>query len=83
MFSKLKENNPNVFIVIAALCVTLWFRGVNILISHLIGEETITWALSMILISMIVLYLDDKSLNELRNINKGVISTISSKNQFV
>jgi len=68
MMKQIKDKFPNIYIIIAGLCVACWFRGVNMIISQLVTKETLTIGLMLIVVSMIILYLDDGSLREIRNI---------------
>ena len=68
MINYIKKSYPNIYIIIVAICITLWFKGVNIIINLFVKKESIEVALLLISISMIILYMDDKSLSELKNI---------------
>ena len=68
MINNIKKSFPNIYIIIVAICITLWFKGVNIIINLFVKKESIEIALLLISISMIVFYMDDKSLSELKNI---------------
>lgn len=69
MINYIKKSYPNIYIIIVAICITLWFKGVNIIINLFVKKDSIEVALLLISISMIILYMDDKSLSELKNIN--------------
>ena len=71
MMKNIRENFPNIYIVIVGLCVAAWFRGVNMIISNVINEENIQIGLILILVSMLILYLDDNSISELRNLSNN------------
>jgi hypothetical protein len=70
MINFIKNKYPNLYIIIVALCVTMWFKGVNIILSKCIKNETLEVAAILISVSLLVLYMDDKSLSELRNIRR-------------
>ena len=70
MINFIKNKYPNLYIIIVALCVTMWFKGVNIILSKCIKNETLEVAAILISVSLLVLYIDDKSLSELRNIRR-------------
>ena len=67
----LKENYQNVYIIIIAICVTMWFKGINILLGKLIKNDSVEVAILLITVSLIVLYMDDGSLTELKNIRRN------------
>ena len=68
MINNIKKKFPNIYIIVVAICITLWFKGVNIIINLFVKKDSIEIALLLISVSMIVFYIDDKSLSELKNI---------------
>lgn len=71
----IKNKSPNIYIIIVGLCIACWFRGVNMIINNIITNDTIITGLILIIVSTLILYLDDSSLSELRNIsNEGAIN---------
>ena len=70
MINFIKNKYPNLYIIIVALCVAMWFKGVNIILSKCIKNESLEVAAILISVSLLVLYMDDKSLSELRNIRR-------------
>jgi hypothetical protein len=70
MINFIKNKYPNLYIIIVALCVTMWFKGVNIILSKCIKNESLEVAAILISVSLLVLYMDDKSLSELKNIRR-------------
>ena len=70
MINFIKNKYPNLYIIIVALCVTMWFKGVNIILSKCINNESLEVAAILISVSLLVLYMDDKSLSELKNIRR-------------
>ena len=71
MMKNIRKKFPNIYIVIVGICVAAWFRGINMVISNFIEEENIQIGLILILVSMLILYLDDNSIGELRNISNN------------
>lgn len=70
MINFIKNKYPNLYIIIVALCVAMWFKGVNIILSKCIKNESLEVAAILISVSLLVLYMDDKSLSELKNIRR-------------
>ena len=69
MFIKyLKNKMPNVYQIIVALAIGLWFDGIN-MITHSLFDQKITTGIIFICISLFIFYMDDGSLNELHNID--------------
>ena len=67
----LKDIYPNVYIIIIAICVTMWFKGINIILGKIIKNDSVEVAILLITVSLIVLYMDDGSLTELKNIRRN------------
>jgi hypothetical protein len=70
MINFIKNKYPNLYIIIVALCVAMWFKGVNIILSKCIKNESLEVAAVLIFVSLFVLYMDDNSLSELKNIRR-------------
>ena len=71
MFIKyLKNKMPNVYQIIVALAIGLWFDGINI-ITHSLFDQNIRTGIIFICISLFIFYMDDGSLNELHNIESN------------
>ncbi len=69
MLQNIKKTSPNLYIIIIAIGISLWFEGVNTIISHFIKEKTIYTGVGLCFISLLIFYSDDGSLNELYNIS--------------
>jgi hypothetical protein len=80
MINTLKNKYKNIFIIIIAICVALWFRGVNMIVGIIFPKDSIILGCSFIVISMIILYMDDSSLNELRYIRNAAAGTSGLSN---
>ena len=63
----IKKNYPNIYIIIAATSLALWFRGVHSFCQLLLPTNFSTSFL-FCLIPLIVFYFDDNSLSELHHI---------------
>jgi len=81
MLSILKKSAPNLYILIVAIAISLWFEGINVIISHILKEKTIYTGVSLCFIALAVFYLDDGSLNELYNPSSSAqaAAAVSSK----
>lgn len=76
MFVKyVKKNFPNIYQILVALCIALWFDGIN-MITHSIFPDTPTTGIIFIFIALFFFFLDDGSFHELHAIN-----TESNNNQ--
>jgi len=80
MVNFIKNKYPNIYIIIVAVCVTMWFKGVNIILSRYIPEDSLESAAILISVSLFVLYIDDNSLNELKNIRRNAVINMTNKN---
>ena len=69
MLKILKKSCPNLYIIIIALGISLWFEGMNNIISHFIKDKSINTGIGLCVIALIIFYSDDGSFNELYNIN--------------
>ena len=81
MLSILKKSVPNLYILIVAIAVSLWFEGINVIISHIIPNKTLNTGFLLCVIALFIFYLDDGNLNELYNLNTSTTAAaaISSK----
>ena len=82
MLNYLRSNFPNVYIFLVGICIACWFKGVNMIIKLLIKDKNIYIALGLIFISTLILYLDDGSLSELRNISREAAVNISDNGEY-
>jgi hypothetical protein len=80
MINFIKNKYPNLYIIIVALCVTMWFKGVNIILSKCIQNESLEVAAILISVALFVLYMDDKSLSELKNIRRPAAINMTANN---
>ena len=78
MFKYIRDNYPNVYIFIVGICVACWFKGINIMLKLIIKEKNIYIALGLIIFSTLILYLDDGSLSELKNIRNAAAINLSN-----
>ena len=82
MLNTLKRINPNVYTLIIALGISLWFEGMNTLISFFIKERTIYTGIALCSVALMIFYSDDGKFNELYNISdnnhKNAAAAISS-----
>ena len=69
MLQLLKDSSPNLYIIIIALGISLWFEGMNNILSHFIKERNLYTGFALCFIALLIFYSDDGSLNELYNIN--------------
>tara|TARA_B100001093_G_C26849373_1_gene1024357 strand:+ start:792 stop:1061 length:270 start_codon:yes stop_codon:yes gene_type:complete len=69
MLKQIKANNPNIYIIIVAIAVSLWFEGVGLLLKLCLPERNTHTALIMITTALGIFYLDDGNLSELYNYN--------------
>jgi len=60
----IKENYPNIYIIIIAITISLWFEGINEIIHHFVKPSLINGIILCIL-SLFIFYSDDGSLSEL------------------
>ena len=63
----LKKNMPNIYQIIVALSIALWFDGIN-MITHSLVKPGRNTGIIFVILALLVFYLDDGSLNELHNI---------------
>ena len=67
---QIKKNFPNIYRIIIAICIGLWFDGINMITHHLF-PQTLTTGIILIFISLSVFYLDDGLFNELHSIDRN------------
>ena len=67
MLKNLKSAMPNLYIVIVAISISLWFEGLGILIRHCITGKDVPSGLLMCGIAISVFLMDDGNLTELYN----------------
>ena len=82
MIREFLEKNKNLHIIIVSIAVVIWFYSITGIISILTNNsKKLETYLGLLLISLLVLYLDDKKLNELHKIesSKEAAAVISSK----
>ena len=82
MFDFLRNKFPNVYIFLVGIFVACWFKGVNMIIKLLIKEKNIYIALGLICVSTLILYLDDGSLSELKNISRTAAINMSDNGNY-
>ena len=64
--NKIKEHLPNIYIIIIAISIAMWFQGVNFIINHYVPPTVIN-GLILCIASLVIFYMDDQSLSELYN----------------
>ena len=73
MLHIIKKKCPNVYIIIVAITIGVWFQGINFIINAYV-KPTVRNGILLSVISLLIFYMDDYSLSELYNynpINKG------------
>ena len=73
MLHIIKNKCPNVYIVIVAVAIGVWFQGINFIINAYV-KPTVRNGILLSVVSLLIFYMDDYSLSELYNynpINKG------------
>lgn len=68
MIQIIKRNFPNIYIIIVAVAIAIWFDGINSILRSFIPQTAFNGAL-LCTISLTILYLDDYRLGELYNYN--------------
>ena len=66
MISKIKKIYPNIYRIIVAIAIALWFNGISIIIDKLCKND-IKKGFILSFIALLIFYLDDFSLSELYN----------------
>ena len=64
----LKKNMPNIYQILVALSIALWFDGIN-MITHSLVKPGRNTGIIFVIVALLVFYLDDGNLNELHNID--------------
>ena len=67
LISTIKKKFPNLYIIIIAIAISLWFEGINEII-HSFIKPSLTNGILLSMIAMIIFYADDGNLNELYNL---------------
>jgi hypothetical protein len=69
MLDTLKQEYPNVYILMVAVTMSFWFYGMNLIIGKYVKNNLRT---GLVMCSLVVLffYMDDNSLSELYNIKR-------------
>ena len=67
MLSWIKSQSPNLYIIIVAIAISIWFEGINIIIAHFFKEKTLKIGIIFCLASIMIFYMDDGNLSELYN----------------
>lgn len=68
MISFLKKKCPNIYIIIVAIAIGIWFEGLSILTDCVYPGKHISKGLVLSSIALLIFYLDDGSLSELYSI---------------
>ena len=68
MLSKIKKNFPNIYIIIIAISIAIWFQGINFIVNSLLKPSIKNGAI-LSAISLFIFYMDDYNLSELYNYN--------------
>lgn len=67
MIRYLKAHAPNIYIIVVAIAVSLWFEGVSTIIRNYVPKNNLQYGVMMCIVALAVFYLDDGSLKELHN----------------
>ena len=68
MLHIIKKKCPNVYIIIIAIAIGVWFQGINFIINAYV-KPTVRNGILLSVISLFIFYMDDYSLSELYNYN--------------
>ena len=68
MLHIIKKKCPNVYIIIVAITIGVWFQGINFIINAYV-KPTVRNGILLSVISLLIFYMDDYSLSELYNYN--------------
>ena len=68
MISIIKKKLPNLYIIIVAISIAMWFQGVNFIINTYV-KPTLTNGILLSIVSLLIFYMDDGNLSELYNYN--------------
>lgn len=63
----LKENYPNLYIILIAVTISVWFEGINQIIHHFVSSS-LRNGIILCVLSLSIFYFDDGSLSELYNL---------------
>ena len=66
MLHIIKKKCPNVYIIIIAIAIGVWFQGINFIINAYV-KPTVRNGILLSVISLLIFYMDDYSLSELYN----------------
>ena len=82
MIREFLEKNKNLHIIIVSIAVVIWFYSITGIINILTNNsKKLETYLGLLLISLLVLYLDDKKLDELHKFesSKEAAAVVASK----
>jgi len=68
MIRIIKKNLPNLYIIIVAIAIAIWFQGINFIINTYV-KPTFKNGVILSIVSLLIFYLDDGNLSELYNYN--------------
>jgi len=86
MINNIKIQFPNIYILIMAISISIWFNGINYILNTLM-KSSIKNGVILLGISLFIFYMDDKMLSELYNhdndtSHKGDMMVISAANSI-
>ena len=67
VFNYLKKQYPSLYVIITGIAIIFWFKGMYGILDHFI-PNTLQWSVGLVVIGILILYLNDFSLNELHEI---------------
>lgn len=70
MIKQLKQHMPNIYIIVVAIAVSLWFEGVSTILRTYVPKNNLQYGMMMCVVSLAIFYLDDGSLTELHNYDR-------------
>jgi len=85
MLNGLKSLSPNLYTIIIALGISLWFEGINTIIGFFIKDRTIYSGLLLCFVALIIFYSNDGKFNELYNMsdnNKAAAAISAFKREY-
>ena len=68
MIKTLKKNFPNIYILVVAIAIAMWFDGINSIL-HAFLPQNYKTGIVLCTVALLVFYLDDGNLSELYNYN--------------
>lgn len=71
MLSQLKSSAPNLYILIVAVGISVWFEGVATVVRHFVPNRDLKAGIMMCLFALGIFLLDDGNLNELYNFDRS------------